>query len=161
MSIPGPGNYTYDNKSIGKDCLNTKLKSFASKTGYFDIKNSEVPGPGQYPIQPLLNKQGKQCLSKFLNQNITKFNPKVSKRFNYVDREMKKKNQIPGPGKYNDKSYDIGKLSVLLSHIPSKRIPNIGASSKRNIDKFINFSCSLIKVLLVQGLIVTQQNLDF
>jgi len=71
-------------------------------------------------LSSFINKNGKQYISKFINHKHSKLNSKHSNRFEYIDQEIKRKNLIPDPGKYNNNSQNIINLSFFLFHIPKK-----------------------------------------
>lgn len=116
LDIPGPANYNI----IGRPGLNSPKYSIRGKclnSSYYDKKDNNSPGPGEYKSVVHINSKGKYPLSKIPNIKSISFGKSHSKRFIY------KYNEVPGPGSYKYKGlfginfnskYNSGKLLSIL-----------------------------------------------
>ena len=128
-NVPGPGKYFLP-KPFGYDGIKFSMKGRNEEVkNNKNIKKTEFPGPGEYPITVKINEKGKYAVSNITNISSLKFGDKDKKRFVYNI------SKFPGPGKYELKPL-FGK--IFDSRYRSNSGITIGGRYK-NIDSRSNY----------------------
>ncbi|CAG9328293.1 unnamed protein product [Blepharisma stoltei] len=95
-SNPGPGSYSYRQKSVGDDGPRWSLRSRTNSLG--ELKEQKnLPGPGNYAPKWNMNKTGQYFLSSWGSTKVRTFGSSSSDRFANTNGIY---SNVPGPGTY-------------------------------------------------------------
>lgn len=109
--IPGPGTYQPQNGAFNKTQSGFTLKSRNAVSSAFYVTNRYIPGPGTYnETRATDNNLGYYMSSRFKSPGGAVIPRNGAKRFD--NPQLRKSAELPGPGRYSDKSWLMTRKTV-------------------------------------------------